>query len=73
MINLLGHLAKPRSAKQVSDVTGRGMPDIPFHRCDTDVIDEPPPETVAAAVEQKQPPPGLRTRYISATARSWCG
>ena len=59
MINLLGHLGKPRSVKQVADVTGRGMPDLPFHRRDTDVIDEPSPETVAAAVEQKQPPAGL--------------
>jgi hypothetical protein len=52
-----GH--KPRSLEQVTDVTARDMPDFPFHRCDADVVDKPPPETVAAPVEQKQPPARL--------------
>ena len=59
MIDPLGHLTKPRAAKQFAKVTGRGMQDLPFHRGDADVVDEPPPETVATSVEQKQPPPGF--------------
>ena len=34
------------------------MPDLPFHRRNTDVIDKPPPETIAAAIDQKQPSAG---------------
>ena len=54
MINILGHLAKPRSMKQLSEITARDVSDLTFHRCDTDVVDKPAPKTIATAVQQKQ-------------------